>query len=59
MSELKPCRMTVDKAVSELESIIHTESKWPGTEDKLEALDMAISALRAQPANEPLTKEAE
>ena len=57
MSELKPCPMTTDEAVEILERIAHTESKWPGTEDSLTALDMAVTVLRAQPANEPLTLE--
>ena len=54
--------MTREEAVSIIERVQHTESKWPGTEDTLEALDMAISALRQQEAvinrnglNEPLT----
>lgn len=38
--------MTREDAISVLERVAHTESKWPGTEDTLEALDMAISALR-------------
>ena len=40
--------MTREEAISILERVAHTESKWPGTEDTLEALDMAISALRQQ-----------
>ena len=40
--------MTREDAISILERVAHTESKWPGTEDTLEALDMAISALRQQ-----------
>ena len=54
--------MTREEAISVLERVAHTESKWPGTEDTLEALDMAISALRQQETaakcnglNEPLT----
>ena len=49
--------MTNEEAISVLERVAHTESKWPGTEDTLEALDMAISALRQQEhdRNEPLT----
>ena len=51
--------MTREDAISILERVAHTESKWPGTEDTLEALDMAISALRQQETvtnrNEPLT----
>ena len=40
--------MTREKAISVLERVAHTESKWPGTEDTLEAIDMAISAIRQQ-----------
>ena len=40
--------MKNEDAIYELESIAHTESKWPGTENKLEALDMAIKSLQAQ-----------
>ena len=40
--------MARSEAISILERVAHTESKWPGTEDTLEALDMAISALRQQ-----------
>lgn len=49
--------MTREDAISVLERVAHTESKWPGTEDTLEALDMAISALRQQEQelNEPMT----
>ena len=51
--------MTREEAISVLERVVHTESKWPGTEDTLEALDMAISALRQKGTvtnrNEPLT----
>lgn len=50
--------MTTEEAISIIERVKHTESKWPGTEDTLEALDMAISALRAQQQaedNSPLT----
>ena len=54
--------MTREEAISILERVAHTESKWPGTYDTLEALDMAISALRQQETvsnrnglNEPLT----
>ena len=54
--------MSREEAISILERAAHTESKWPGTEDTLEALDMAISALRQQETvtehhelNEPLT----
>ena len=38
--------MTREEAISIIERVIHTEAKWPGTEDTLEALDMALSALR-------------
>ena len=50
--------MTREEAISIIERVKHTESKWPGTEDTLEALDMAIAALRSQQqaeANKPLT----
>lgn len=40
--------MTREEAICVLERVEHTESKWPGTEDTLEALGMAISALRQQ-----------
>ena len=51
--------MTREEAISILERVAHTESKWPGTEDTLEALHMAISALRqqGQERNEPLTMD--
>ena len=38
--------MTREEAISIIERVIHTEAKWPGTEDTLEALDLAIAALR-------------
>ena len=38
--------MTREEAISIIERVIHTEAKWPGTEDTLEALDMALTALR-------------
>ena len=38
--------MTREEAISIIERVIHTEAKWPGTEDTLEALDMALAALR-------------
>ena len=38
--------MTREEAISTIERLAHTESKWPGTEDTLDALDMAVSALR-------------
>lgn len=51
--------MTREEAISILERVAHTESKWPGTEDTLEALHMAISAIRKQETvanrNDPLT----
>ena len=49
--------MTIEEAISILERVAHTESKWPGTEDTLEALHMAISALRkqGQERNDPIT----
>lgn len=38
--------MTREEAITIIERLAHTEAKWPGTEDTLEALDMAIAALR-------------
>ena len=38
--------MTREKAIAIIERVKHTESKWPGTEDTLEALDLALAALR-------------
>ena len=49
--------MTREEAISVLERVAHTESKWPGTEDTLEALDMAISALRRQDHFREVTKK--
>lgn len=51
--------MTQDDAVIVIERLAHTEAKWPGTEDMLEALSMAVNALRTTPAlrNDPLTIE--
>ncbi len=52
--------MTREEAIKVIERVIHTEVKWPGTEETVEALDMAISALRAQAEAEraePLTME--
>ena len=51
--------MTQDDAVTIIERLAHTEAKWPGTEDTLEALSMAVNALRTTPAlrNDPLTIE--
>ena len=43
--------MTREEAIYTIERLAHTEAKWPGTEDTLEALDMALSALR------PVTRE--
>ena len=39
-------RMTREEAIDVIQRLSHTEAKWPGTEDTLEALDMAIDALR-------------
>ena len=39
--------MTREEAIIIIERVAHTEAKWPGTEDTLEALDMAVSALRS------------
>ena len=41
--------MTNEEAIYTLERLAHTEAKWPGTEETLEALDMAVSALRTAP----------
>ena len=38
--------MTREEAITIIERLAHTEAKWPGTEDTLEALDMALTALR-------------
>ena len=38
--------MTLEEAIAIIERLAHTEAEWPGTEDTLEALDMAITALR-------------
>ena len=51
--------MTNEEAISVLERVAHTESKWPGTEDTLEALDMAISAIRRQDHFREVTKKVE
>lgn len=51
--------MTIEEAISILERVAHTESKWPGTDDTLEALDMAISALRQQDHFREVTKKVE
>ena len=39
--------MTREEAISIIERVIYTEAKWPGTEDTLEALDLALSALHS------------
>lgn len=51
--------MTQDDAVTIIERLAHTEAKWPGTEDTLEALSMAVNAIQTTPAlrNDPLTIE--
>lgn len=38
--------MTREEAIAIIERLAHAEAKWPGTEDTLEALDMALAALR-------------
>ena len=38
--------MTQEDAIAIIERLAHTEAKWPGTEDTLEAIGMALSALR-------------
>ena len=45
--------MTREEAIYTIERLAHTEAKWPGTEDTLEALGMALSALR------PVSREQE
>ena len=47
--------MTREEAICTLERLQHTESKWPGTEDTLNALDLAITALRT-PTREQVEK---
>ncbi len=50
--------MTTEEVILKIEYMIHVETKWPGTEDTVEALETAISALRAQQEaenNDPLT----
>lgn len=51
--------MNREEAISVLERVAHTESKWPGTEDTLEAIDMAISALRQQDHFREVAKKVE
>lgn len=38
--------MTTKEAIYTIERLAHTEAKWPGTEDTLAALDLALTALR-------------
>ena len=38
--------MEREEAIAIIERMKHTESKWPGTEDTLAALDLALTALR-------------
>ena len=38
--------MPREEAITIIERLAYTEAKWPGTEDTLEALDLALSALR-------------
>lgn len=47
--------MTREEAIIIIARVAHTEAKWPGTEDTLEALDMAVSALRT-PTREQVEK---
>lgn len=50
--------MTIEEAIEKVEYMIHVEVKWPGTEETVEALELAIDALLAQQEaekNEPLT----
>lgn len=48
--------MEKKEAVYTLERLKHTESKWPGTEDVCDALEMAIDALKMSETGEPLTQ---
>lgn len=52
--------MINEEAVSILGRLRHSESKWPGTEDTVDALDMAVAILSSSPSDsqktEPLTK---
>ena len=43
--------MTREEAIAVIDRLQHTESKWPGTEDTLDALDMAKGAIRNEMAN--------
>ena len=47
--------MTLEEAIAIIERVQHTEAKWPGTEDTLEALDLALTALRG-PTREMVEK---
>lgn len=49
--------MTNEEAIYTLERLAHTEAKWPGTEETLEALDIAVKALRNGMSREPLVLE--
>lgn len=62
MSELKPCQMSRQHAADKLQesfdymsSVMPAEKRRPATSELLNALSIAISVLRAQPANETLT----
>lgn len=47
--------MTREEAIAIIERVQHTDAKWPGTEDTLEALDLAAAALSTlQTENEKL-----
>lgn len=39
--------MTNEDAIYTLDRLRHIEAKWPGTEDTLKAIEMAIRAIRA------------
>ena len=43
--------MTREEAIAVIDRLQHTESKWPGTEGTLDALDMAKGAIRNEMAN--------
>lgn len=47
--------MTNEDAIYTLDRLRHIEAKWPGTEDTLKAIEMAIRAIRAVSSKEPLT----
>lgn len=52
---MRKLNMTNEDAIYTLDRLRHIEAKWPGTEDTLKAIEMAIRAIRAVSSNEPLT----